>query len=129
MKFDLHTHHDRCGHAIGGIRDYIDNAINNGLSVIGISDHSPYFASKEDQLKPNIAMAISEFQVYIDEVFSLQKEYKGKIDVLLGIESDYFPEHSELYAEIYKRVPFDYIIGSVHFCKGKSIFDRNLFKG
>lgn len=28
--FDLHTHHDRCGHARGIIRDYIEAAIDRG---------------------------------------------------------------------------------------------------
>lgn len=60
-KFDLHTHHERCGHARGKIRDYIEAAIERGLNVIGIADHSPYFSSEEDQLHPNIAMAKVRF--------------------------------------------------------------------
>ncbi len=83
MKFDLHTHHDRCGHAKDKIRDYIEAAIAGGLQVIGISDHSPYFGSPEDQAQPLIAMAKSEFPRYIEEVLQLKKEYEGKIDVLL----------------------------------------------
>lgn len=57
LKFDLHTHHERCGHAVGGIRDYIEAAVSEGLQVIGISDHSPYFGSKEESPWPQIAMA------------------------------------------------------------------------
>lgn len=123
MKFDLHTHHDRCGHAKGKVRDYIEAAIVNGLSVIGISDHSPFFASEENQLNPEIAMAKSELQEYVAEVLELKEQYRGKIEVLLGMESDFFPEHVELYRGIYAKYPFDYIIGSVHFTDGKSIFD------
>lgn len=36
MKFDLHTHHFRCGHADGNIRDYIEAGIKAGLQAIGI---------------------------------------------------------------------------------------------
>lgn len=89
-KFDLHMHHDRCGHAQGVIRDYIESAISQGLTVVGISDHSPFFGSDVDQEHSNIAMAKSEFPSYINEVLRLQEEYKGKIDVLLGVESDFF---------------------------------------
>lgn len=39
-KFDLHTHHERCGHAVGTIRDYIEAAIHSELDVIGISDRT-----------------------------------------------------------------------------------------
>lgn len=46
MKFDLHTHHFRCGHADGNIRDYVEAALEAGLQVIGISDHTPILARK-----------------------------------------------------------------------------------
>lgn len=128
MKFDLHTHHERCGHAEGQIRDYIEAAIQAGLTVIGISDHSPYFASDEDQPFPYIAMAKSQFPQYVEEVLQLKKEYEGKIDVLLGVESDFFPEHAEIYTNVYQKYPFDYIIGSVHQSGGVSIFNRNRWK-
>ena len=35
MKFDLHTHHDRCGHAQDKIRDYIEAAIAGGFKSSG----------------------------------------------------------------------------------------------
>lgn len=123
--FDLHTHHDRCNHAEGKISDYIEAAIAKEIDVIGISDHSPFFYSEQDALFPNIAMKKSEFKDYINEVLSLKEKYKDKIEVLLGIESDYFPEHVDLYKNIYKKYPFDYIIGSVHFVDDISVFDRN----
>lgn len=129
MRFDLHTHHDRCGHAYGTIRDYIESAISGGLSVIGISDHSPYFGHKEDQPQPLIAMAQSEFPNYVQEVLNLKREYEGKIDVLLGVESDFFPEMADIYKQEYSKYPFDYIIGSVHLSGGVSIFNRNRWKG
>jgi histidinol-phosphatase (PHP family) len=127
-KFDLHTHHERCGHARGEIRDYIEAAIDKGLHVIGIADHSPFFSYKEDQAFPKIAMAISEFPRYVKEVQALKQEYKGKIEVLLGIEADFFPEHIEQYRPYFERYPFDYIIGSVHQVDGISIFNKRRWK-
>ncbi|WP_248927772.1 histidinol-phosphatase [Paenibacillus hamazuiensis] len=127
--FDLHTHHDRCGHAKGKIRDYIESAIRQGLHVIGISDHSPYFGSEKDHEQPGIAMAKSEFPRYVAEVLSLKEEYKDRIDVLLGVESDFFPEHVETYRKQYEQYPFDYIIGSVHQSGGVSIFNKKRWNG
>lgn len=128
MKFDLHTHHERCGHARGNIRDYIEAAIASGLQVIGISDHSPYFGHKEDQYLPKVAMAKSDFTNYISEVLKLKAEYEGKIEVLLGVESDFFPDQAELYRQMFEPYPFDYIIGSVHLIQGVSIFNKNRWK-
>lgn len=122
--FDLHTHHYRCGHAQGNIRDYIETGIQKGMDMIGISDHSPYFASEKGQLHPGITMEKSAFPEYVKEVLQLKEEYKGRIDVLLGVESDFFPEHIDLYRKYYESYPFDYIIGSVHFVGGESIFER-----
>lgn len=129
MKFDLHTHHFRCGHADGNIRDYVEAALDTGLQVIGISDHTPYLGEKEDRAFPRIAMGKSELQHYVREVLDLKKEYEGRIDVLLGIESDFFPEHAETYRKVLADVPFDYIIGSVHSVGGISIFNKNRWKG
>lgn len=128
-KFDFHTHHERCGHAEGTVRDYVEAAIENGLDMIGISDHSPYFYSKEEQLYPKIAMAKAEFQHYVREVLDLKKEYKDKIEVLLGVESDFFPEHIEIYRKQYAQYPFDYIIGSVHYVNGINIFEKGRWEG
>jgi histidinol-phosphatase (PHP family) len=124
VKFDLHTHHERCGHASGTIEDYIKAAITNGLQVVGISDHSPYFYSEKEQLYPGIAMAKSEFVHYVNEVQMLKEKYKEKIQVLLGVESDFFPNHIEDYKKIYSNYPFDYIIGSVHYVDDVNIFKR-----
>ncbi|WP_274363856.1 histidinol-phosphatase [Paenibacillus thermotolerans] len=124
MKFDLHTHHERCGHAKGSIEDYILSAIDKGLSVIGISDHSPFFGHPDDHPFPNIAMAAGEFPFYIEEVLRLKEKYKDRIEVLLGVESDFFPEHLDRYKRIYAKYPFDYIIGSVHQSGGVSIFNK-----
>lgn len=79
MKFDLHTHHFRCGHADGSIRDYIEAGINAGLGVIGISDHTPYFGSPSEQAFPKIAMAKSELVHYVEEVLSCRKNTKAKL--------------------------------------------------
>ncbi|MBU9713128.1 histidinol-phosphatase [Evansella tamaricis] len=129
MKFDLHTHHERCGHAVGKIQDYIESAIEKEFTVIGIADHTPYFSSKEDQLFPGIAMAKSQYTEYIREVLQLKEYYKEKIDVLLGIESDFFPDHIETYRQHFDPYPFDYIIGSVHYVDEINIFKKGRWDG
>lgn len=124
ITFDLHTHNQLCGHAIGTIEDYVKQAIEYGLHYIGISDHSPYFYSEEDQLYPTITMAKSEFVPYIKEVLRLKEKYKDKIHVLLGIESDFFPDYIEVYRQQFLSHPFDFIIGSVHYVQDSSIFKK-----
>ncbi|WP_299093793.1 histidinol-phosphatase [uncultured Metabacillus sp.] len=129
VKFDLHTHNELCGHAIGTIEDYVKQAIEYGLDYIGISDHSPYFYSEEDQLYPTIAMAKSDFVPYIEEVMRLKEKYKDKIHVLLGMESDFYPNYIDIYRDQYLLHPFDYIIGSVHYVQDLNIFKKGRWEG
>lgn len=127
LKFDFHTHHERCGHATGTIREYIEAAIAKGFDMIGISDHSPHFYSSEDRLSPK-TMAKSEFANYVDEVLHLKEVYKHKIDVLLGVESDYFSGYMDIYKREYQKYPFDYIIGSVHSLGQSRVSDKKIWK-
>lgn len=114
MIIDYHTHHQRCGHAQGTLRDMIEMAIEKGVKQLGLSDHSPYFFEEGDDPTPGIAMPKSQFFHYVNEMLQLREEYKEKIDIRLGVESDYIPGWEQTYKEIYALFPFDYIIGSVH---------------
>jgi len=128
IKFDIHTHHERCGHADGQIEAYIKSAIEQNLKAIGISDHSPYFGHKEDHPFPNITMARSEFPNYVKQILELKQKYSNQIDVLLGVESDFFPKYAHIYKEQFSQYPFDYIIGSVHHVNEVSIFNKTRWK-
>ena len=39
---NYHTHTWRCNHASGSERQYVENALQAGLVVLGFSDHAPY---------------------------------------------------------------------------------------
>lgn len=125
--FDLHTHHDRCGHAFGDMESYIRSAIDRGLRAIGVSDHSPYFADDADHPAPKLAMAKGEFPRYIAQALTLKKKYENEIEVLVGVESDIFPQWFSLYADTYRLYPLDYVIGSVHISGGKHLSERKLW--
>ena len=106
MRIDLHNHTTRCNHAKGSMRSYIERAIELGIDIYGFSEHAPMDFDEYYRLK------FEEMKDYENDVLSLQKEYKGKIKILLGYEVDYLKGHID------KRViesNVDYIIGSVHF--------------
>ena len=111
---NLHTHGVLCD----GKDEYEDTvlrAMELGLTSIGFSGHSYMFYS------PSHSMCPPDTALYKKTVRDLEKKYKDKIRVYLGLEFDmYSPD---------PLVGFDYVIGSVHYLKKGDIlvpFDRPL---
>jgi histidinol-phosphatase (PHP family) len=113
---DFHSHHDRCGHAQGKMRDYIESARTQGGTHFGVSDHAPAYWLWGDHPQSWIQMAISEMPRYVAEARDLQTEYQDKIAVSVGIEADYIEGREDDLARLLNSQSFDYVLGSVHHC-------------
>lgn len=111
---DYHTHTTRCGHATGGMAEYVEAAIAAGLSEIGFSDHIPMYWLPPEQRDPGIAMRDEELEHYVSDVLQLRKQYP-QIPIRLGIEADYIPGREGDLERLLAPYPWDYVIGSVHF--------------
>ncbi|MBC8143693.1 MAG: histidinol-phosphatase [Armatimonadetes bacterium] len=125
IRFDYHTHHYRCGHASGNLRDYIESAAAQGITEIGVSDHAPaYWFDGVNHALPGTQMAVTELPVYVAEARELQSHYHGTIAVRVGIEADYIPGKAVELSVLLSANPLDYVLGSVHYVLGRSVFDR-----
>jgi len=78
-------------------------AIERGASLIGFSDHSYTPFDTDYCMSPDRA------PLYKKCIAELKEKYAGQIEILCGIEQDYY---SDIPAKGY-----DYIIGSVHYIK------------
>jgi len=123
--FDYHSHHDRCGHAVGGMAGYIDAARALGMAEFGVSDHGPCYWRPGDHAQPGTQMANSELASYVAEARALQSDYARSITVKVGIEADFIEGREEELARLLDAHPFDYALGSVHYAAGASIFKRD----
>ncbi len=119
MLVDLHNHTPLCNHAEGEMSEYIEVAIQNGTRYFGFSDHAPM------DFDPAYRMQFSQMQVYEKDVLAAQEKYKKDINILLGYEVDYLPNHMD---ERVLNADVDYLIGSVHFLEGWG-FDNPEFIG
>lgn len=115
MLIDYHTHHARCGHAVGSLEEYVRRGIEIGLSQIGLSDHMPLLHVDPAAYYPEMAMPMEELPRYVEEAFSLKEKYRGQIDVRVGLEGDYIEGWEKQIESIVRAYPWDYVIGSVHF--------------
>lgn len=118
MIADYHIHTALCGHARGTVEEMIASALEKGFERVGIADHMPMLYSDHAHL----AMAPGQLPGYVEEVLAARERYRGRIDVLLGIEADYHGPTQDERVAMLKEHPFDYIIGSVHIL-GDWIFD------
>lgn len=131
-KIDYHTHHVRCGHAVGSLREYIESAIVQGLDEIGLADHLPLVHIPAEQMPTGTAMDISEYDGYVSEALDLKKAYERDIDVRVGVEGYYVSGWEKQLAELINPYPFDFVIGSIHNIGEWDISDsrqRHLWEG
>lgn len=120
MEFNLpdyHIHTRRCGHATGGLREYIAVARAAGFAEIGFADHIPLYWLPEAERDPGLAMREGELGDYVAEVCRLREENPDLV-IRLGIEADFIPGQTEKLAAVLSAYPFDYVIGSVHYLGG-----------
>jgi histidinol-phosphatase (PHP family) len=115
MRIDYHTHHYRCGHAVGTLEQYIESAIAQGMVQIGLSDHMPLLHVDPDAYYPEMAMSMDELPRYVEECLKLKEKYQNQIAVRVGLEGDFIEGYEDKIAAIAGAYPWDYVIGSVHF--------------
>jgi histidinol-phosphatase (PHP family) len=104
-------HTPLCKHAAGPMEGYVERGIELGLREIGFSDHNPLPGGRS----ANVRMTESEIDYYVERVTELRFRYRGKIDVMLGLEMDYIEGLEDYLEQQLAKYPWDYVIGSIHF--------------
>lgn len=110
LFYDSHMHTPLCKHAWGEPEEYAQQALKAGLKGIIFTCHCPM----PNGFWPTVRMSESEFDTYVALVQRAADAFKGKLDIRLGIESEYFPGCEEYIANLHKRADFHYVLGAVH---------------
>lgn len=114
MKYNYHTHTKRCGHATGEDEDYVIAALNKGYEILGFSDHAMFPNMKEEKgMRGNFSL----LNDYIDSINHLKEKYKDKIEILLGMECEYFDCFHDYLYSLLKEEKMDYLIFGNHFLR------------
>ncbi len=113
MKANYHTHTPRCHHAEGSEEEHIKAALKAGLHTLGFSDHSPYIF--EGDYVSGIRMLPAEMPEYFNTLLALREKYRGKIDIKIGFETEYYPRFFSKLQDEYRKYPLDYMILGQHF--------------
>jgi histidinol-phosphatase (PHP family) len=106
---DYHIHTALCKHAVGETPAYAAAARARGIPEICFSDHGPNPHGYDEAHR----MEMHQFGDYLKSVSAARG---GAIpQVLLGIETDYYPGCEGFLREWLPFQPFDLVLGSVHF--------------
>ena len=110
LLYESHCHTPLCKHASGSPSDYALVAEQRGLKGIVITCHGPL----PDGMGLEHRMAPEEFEEYVDLVAAAREEFAGRVDVRLGLESDFVPGYERWAERLHARVPLHHVLGSVH---------------
>ena len=113
MLANYHTHTARCGHAVGEDREYVEQAVQAGLKVLGFSDHCPWVFP--DGYESPIRMKLREVDGYFSSLTKLRDEYRDDITIYIGFETEYIPELLEAQDRFLADYPVDYQIMGQHY--------------
>lgn len=86
-------------------------AETRGLKGIIFTCHSPL----PDGFAASVRMAPEEFDTYVAMVGRAREAFAGRVDVRLGLESDFYPGVELWLKELHARVPLHHVLGSVHY--------------
>ena len=105
--FNLHTH-SYFSDGKSTPEEVVVEAINQGMKVLGFSDHSPV------PFENSFAIKNDEVQNYISTIKSLKEKYQDQIDIYCSMEMDFIPGIVKDFKKTKEELSLDYMIGSVH---------------
>lgn len=121
MIANYHTHTWRCNHASGTERQYIENAIEAGIRILGFADHSP--CPFPGDYYSDYRMYLHQTEDYFRILTDLKQEYAGQIEVHMGVEAEYYPALFDGMVDFLRQYPCEYMLLGQHFL-GNEIDER-----
>ena len=110
VLYEMHMHTPLCKHARGEPEEYAQIAQQRGLKGIVVTCHNP----TDDGWSPGVRMSVAEFEEYVAMVERARQAWAGRVDVRLGIESDYVPGMEAWLEKLHNMAVFHHVLGSVH---------------
>ncbi|MCI8504900.1 MAG: histidinol-phosphatase HisJ family protein [Lachnospiraceae bacterium] len=123
MYIDSHLHTSFSADSDTDPRLQIEQAISLGMPVLYITDHQDFDGP------PDIMDFTFDTKTYWKTLLQLKEEYHDKIEIRIGVELGLqadIPTNLTAYAASW---PFDFIIGSTHFCDGMDPYYPEFYEG
>ena len=115
-RINFHTHTRLCKHADGEPIDYCREAVKQGVSVLGFSDHTPYPVKRWETVR----MDLDQMPLYVNGIEAARREFP-QLRIIMGMECEYDPAYANFFKDVLMgEYGCRYLVGAIH-----SYVDRN----
>ena len=121
VRVSVHGGHSAefCSHARDRLEEIVARYAELGFAWVGLTEHMP---APSDALVPPEERAagldaramLERFEAYVAEARRLQREYAGRLRILVAFETEVCTGSQVLVRELIARFEPDYLVGSVH---------------
>ena len=111
VLYESHCHTPLCKHAFGEPDEYAAVALARGFKGITFTCHCPL----PNGYSASVRMAPEQFDDYVAMIAATRAAFAGRLDVRLGLESDFYPGVEPWLEKLHARVPLSHVLGSIHY--------------
>lgn len=123
MPVDYHLHSQFSKDSKTTLEAICQAAVACGLAEIAITDHMDY---SYPDIRPD--HQIDNLDTYFDTIAQYQKRYHGQLTIRTGIEIGMEPHHLSDCDRLLRQYPFDFVIASLHECRGEVVSKAPFFE-
>lgn len=122
IRHDFHLHSDFSGDCETPAEIMAERAISLGLEGICFTEHQDLDVCSDIEF-------LVDFDRYFSRLRSLQEQYAGRLNILIGMEFGIQKHLSPALKELLQKYPFDFVIASQHFIDGQDPYFPAFFEG
>lgn len=135
MFVDYHVHTAFSDDSSYPMEEVVKDAIRMGLNEICFTDHVDYGVKPDWEQIENAAwrngkpLVNVDYPRYMEQIRKMQDLYGGQITIRMGMEFGVQMHTIPQFEALYRRLPFDFIILSVHQVEDKEFWTQDFQKG
>lgn len=126
IRCDYHMHTEFSTDSKASVKSMLDASVERGLRSVCITDHLDLDYPEDKELGPDPFLL--DLKKYFEMLTRTRKEYRGKLDVRIGVELGLQPHLGEAYRKLVEDYPFDFVIGSLHLVHGTDPYYGKIFE-
>ena len=125
---DCHMHSLFSTDSEAPMEEMVEAAAAKGLETICFTEHLDYDYPKQpgEEGPPDFLVDLPAYQ---KALFELKERYRGRVEVLFGLEMGVMPYLGSRCSDVARSFPFDFVLASSHLVDGRDPYYPSYFEG